>query len=95
MAQFDVAYFKEQGQNMIVIPLDASYGNKTNTEQSKIRNSLEICARSAGLVGSVVTVWDAGGGRMGFLAPSQWQPFFSSFTLSDVARNINKTLTCN
>ena len=94
MAQFEIAHLREQGQDMIIIPLDDSYGYKSNVAQNRILNELQMYARAAGLAGTVVTVWDTGNGRMGFLAPSQWQPFFSSMSLYDVAANLNKTLIC-
>lgn len=52
------------------------------------------CASQAGLAGTVALVWNAGAGRMGYLAPPQWQPFFRSLSLSRVAANINRSLTC-
>jgi hypothetical protein len=76
MAEFHVAHLRQQGQNMIIIPLDREFGHKTNGEQNEIRASLQACARGAGLAGTVVPVWDAGGGRMAFLAPAPWRPFF-------------------
>ncbi len=95
MSQYKIAHIREQGQDMILIPLERSYGSRSNSEQNEIRDALQIYARSAGLAGSVVTVWDAGGGRMGFLGPSQWRPFLSSIGLNQVFASINKTLTCD
>jgi hypothetical protein len=57
--------------------------------------ALQVCARAAGLAGTVVPVWDAGGGRMAFIAPRPWHPFFKSLRLQTVAQNINKRLTCS
>lgn len=94
MAQYDIAHIREQGNQMIIVPLDHSYGYKSNQEQNDICSALQVCATSAGLAGRVVTVWDAGGGRMGFLAPTPWHPFFSSISLQDVFASINKTLKC-
>jgi len=95
MAQFRIAHIREQGQDMIIVPLEDSFRYKSNREQNEIRAALQMCARGAGLAGTVVPVWDAGGGRMGFLAPQLWQPFFSGLDLAWVAANINKTLTCD
>lgn len=94
MTSFDVAHFREQGQQVIVVFVDSSFGRKSNSAQNDIRSSLQGCARGAGLAGSVVPVWDAGGGRMGFLAPTNWQNFFRGLSLSTLARNVNKKLTC-
>ena len=92
---FEVAHFNEQGQQVIAILVASSFGHKANSEQNRICVELQQYASSAGLAGTVVPVWDAGGGRMGFLAPSQWRSFFSSLTLGDIAININRELTCH
>jgi len=94
MPTYDVAHLREQGQDMIVVVVASSFGARTNTEQNRVRDQLQACARSAGLAGTVVPVWDAGAGRMGFLAPTPWQSFFRSLSLQHVALNINKKLTC-
>ena len=70
------------------------WGHKSNSEQNKICAELQACATSAGLAGIVVPVWDNGGGRMGFLAPTQWHAFFGSITLADIASTVNRKLTC-
>lgn len=95
MAEFEVAHFREQGQDMIVIPLKRSFGNKPQSEQDEVHASLQACATSAGLRGRAVLVWDSGGGRMAFRAPKQWHPFFRSLDLRTVAANINRKLTCD
>ena len=94
MAEFRIAHLREQGQDMIIIPLDHNFGQKANSVQNEIRHSLQVCARAAGLAGTVVPVWDAGGGRIRFLAPQQWRGFFSNINLAIVAQNLNKVLTC-
>lgn len=94
MARFEVAHLREQGQDIIIVVVDRSFGYKSNAEQNQIRASIQACATSAGLAGTVVPVWDNGGGRMAFLAPRPWAPFFQSMTLADVAANINRELTC-
>jgi len=94
MPDFEVAHFREQGQDMVVIPLNRSFGSKSSAEKNELRASLQACASAAGLRGTVVLVWDAGNGRMGFLAPDPWQPFFRSLSLAQVAQNLNRLLTC-
>lgn len=94
MAQYRIAHLREQGQDMIIVPLDNSFDRKPQTEQEEIIDSLQMYARSAGLAGTVVPVWESGG-RMMFIAPRPWHPFFQSLSLRAVFANINKTLTCN
>ena len=94
MTDFDVAHLRQQGQDMIIVLLSHQFQFKTDEERSDVVAGLQMCARQAGLAGTVVPVWDAGGGRMAFIAPRPWHPFFQSLDLGSVARNVNKRLTC-
>lgn len=94
METFKVAHFQEQGQQIIVVFLNHQFSYKTQEEQNEICSHLQFCATNAGLAGTVVPVWDAGGNRMGFLAPQPWHPFFRSVSLGQLAANINRELTC-
>ena len=90
MPRFDVAHIREQGVDLIIIPLDSAFGRKTSSDQHQIIEELQMRARAAGLAGTVVPVWDSGGGRMAFIAPPKWHPFFTSLNLAFVATNVNK-----
>ena len=94
MNKFDVAYIQHKGVDLIIIPLKSSFGRKTTTEQNQTAAALQSYASVAGLAGTVVPIWDAGGRRMGFLAPSKWSAFFQSIDLTFVSRNINRQLIC-
>ena len=94
MNKFKVAHIREQGVDLIIIPLEREFGHKSPSDQGDIAESLQICASSAGLAGTVVPVWDAGGGRLGFLAPQNFHPYFRSINLQFVLLNANRELTC-
>jgi len=94
MPSFDVAHIREQGQNIIIVPMDRSFGHMTHQQRAEQAALLQQYAASAGLAGTVVPVWDSGGGRMAFLAPTPWHPFFRNVSLRFVAANINRRLTC-
>jgi hypothetical protein len=93
MPKFDVAHIRQQGQDIIVIPLESSFGNRISSDQRATILELQMRSRAAGLAGTVVPVWDAGSGRMGFIAPQQWHPYFQSISLQFVAANINRSLS--
>jgi hypothetical protein len=95
MPSYDVAHIREQGVDLIIVPLQATFASKSKSAQNEVLSFLQECATSAGLAGAVIPVWDAGGGRMGFLAPPNWHSFFKSITLAFVAANINRKLTCS
>lgn len=95
MSEFEVAHIHEQGQNMIIVFVNARVGSMSNMERAEIMASLQACASSAGLAGSVVLVWKTNSGRTEFSAPRSWHPFFKSISYDELAININKELTCN
>lgn len=95
METFEVAHINEQGQDIIIVVVTSSFGTFGRTEQNRLKNLLQVAANSAGLKGTVVPVWDGGLGRLAFLAPAPWLPFFRSLSLQDVALSINRTLTVN
>lgn len=92
MSHFDIAHIRKDGQSMIIAPVSHDFGLKSSAAQQAIIVGLQLAARAAGLAGTVVPVWDAGG-RMMFIAPRPWHPFFRSISLNYVAANINKRLT--
>ena len=93
MADFDVAHINHQGVDLIIVPLDTSFGYKSQSEQDSITRGLQVCAASAGLAGTVVPVWVSNGG-MAFIAPQAWHPFFQSIDMRYVAMKVNRRLTC-
>jgi hypothetical protein len=53
MASFDIAHLREQGQDMIIVPLDSSFGHKSSGEQQQAIDALQASSRSAGLAGTL------------------------------------------
>lgn len=93
MATLKIAHLREQGIDLIIVPLESGFGLKSSGEQSEIVESIQWCAHSAGLAGTVVPVWREGGGHR-FIAPTNWHSFFKSFGWNDIVANLNKELTC-
>jgi hypothetical protein len=92
MPSFNVAHIREQGVDLIIIPLEGSFGSKSSADQNGIVAELEMRAHSAGLAGTVVPVWRSGG-RLNFLAPPGYHPFFRSISGEFIDRNINRRLS--
>ena len=92
MPHFKVAHVREQGVDLIIIPLDKAFGWKSAADQDAAIHELQDRANAAGLAGTVVPIWDGGGGRMKFMAPQAWHPFFRGLTLRAVAMNVNKEI---
>ena len=45
MPSFDVAHLREQGQDMIIAPLERSFGQKSNSDQNLFMRQLQARAK--------------------------------------------------
>jgi hypothetical protein len=88
MPSYKVAHLREQGQDMIIVPLDSSFGRKPSSEQNAFMDELQVRANSAGLRGRVAAVWSGG-----FWAPNPWHPFFRTFSVRHAQANINQEIS--
>jgi hypothetical protein len=64
MPRLKVAHLREQGQDMIIVPLDRAFGSQSPQDQDDPITEIQLRAHAVGLAGTVVPVWDGGGGRM-------------------------------
>jgi hypothetical protein len=92
MPRFKIAHVKEQGIELIIIPLESTFGDKTPEDQRLVVDDLQRHAMVAGLAGNVVPVWKSGKSRMGFFAPPNWHPFFKTLTFGRVVASLNREL---
>jgi hypothetical protein len=88
MPSYKVAHLREQGQDMIIVPLDSSFGRQSSSDQNAFMSDFQVRAASAGLRGGVAAVWNGG-----FWAPNPWHPFFRSFSVRQAQANINKEIS--
>jgi hypothetical protein len=93
MPNLKVAHVRQQGIDLVIAPLERDFGYKTTQDQQEIIGEIQLRSRSAGLAGTVVPVWDNGGGRMAFIAPNNWHPFFRGLSLRSVWANVNRELS--
>jgi hypothetical protein len=91
MPRFKVAHVREQGVDLVIIPLESSFGSKLPDEQHQIMEEFQAHSMAAGLAGAVIPVWPQGR-SMAFVAPRNWHPFFNSLSLDSVLANVNKEL---
>lgn len=61
MPRFKIAHSREQGVDLIIVPLDDNFGYKSEADQVAAIDELQVRARSAGLAGTVVPVWNQSG----------------------------------
>lgn len=88
MRQLKVAYFKRIGIELILVPLDRAFGNKSHSEKSEIIRNLHLDATASGMKGTVVPIWNDDGHRH-FIAPMELHPFLRGFRWSEVMDSVN------
>ncbi len=92
MAKYKIAHIREQGQDMIIVPLDSLFGIKSSAVQNEVYEEFSRRSASAGLRGKVVLIWKNGKNTK-FIAPRPWISFFKSISYNHILRNINKELS--
>jgi hypothetical protein len=92
MLTVGVAHVREQGHDMIIVPLDASFGERTTTQQNAAIAAIRRAAASAGMQGTIVIFWEDASGRMNFLGPLPSSPFLQEIDMRWIAANINRQL---
>ena len=92
MPKLKVAHIREQGQDMLIFPLDQSFGNKSSVDQNDALAELECRAHNAGLAGQAVAIWQHGS-HTHFRGPSNWQSFLRSISMGWVLSNVNRELS--
>ena len=93
-SKVQIAHIKEQGQDMIFIPMNSKFGARSTKDQYLIVDALESCARNARLAGGVAVLWESNE-RTYSIGPKPWQIFLKSIDMNYVKRRVNKELTCN
>src|SRR5467141_1535300 len=92
MPTFQVAHLHHDGQDVIIVPVDRSFGKRSPAEQARIQEAFQRSAVGADIPGVVVPVWEDASGRMAFRAPPPWHEFFKSIDMVYVARALNRSL---
>lgn len=87
-----VAHIREQNVDLIIVPLNAGFGTQSPDQQQAGIEAIRKAAAAANLAGDVIPVWDAGGGRMSFIALKPYHPYFQSINLEFVFANLNQDL---
>jgi hypothetical protein len=89
---YEIAHIREQGVDMIIVPLESSFGLQSDQAQRGFIAELTRRARGARLAGGVVPVWEEGS-SFAFIAPPNWHGFFRSIDMFYVGCAVNKTLS--
>jgi hypothetical protein len=93
MPTFQVAHLQHQGHDLIIVPVDRSFGGRSPSEQSRIQEAFQRSAATAAIPGVVVPVWEDASGRMAYRAPPPLHDFFKSIDMVYVATALNRSLS--
>ena len=92
MPSFKCAHIREQGIDLVIVPVNSSFGHKSDSDQQDTIDAMQTAASSAGHAGTVVPIWNIGK-RTVFIAPPNWHPFFKSIQWNDVLATVNKEIS--
>jgi hypothetical protein len=93
MPTFQVAQLRHDGRDLIIVPVDRSFGKRSPTEQARIQEAFQRSAAAVDMPGVVVPVWEDSTGRMAFRAPPPWHDFLKSIDMIYVATALNRNLS--
>ena len=93
MPVFQVAHIRRDSQDIIIVPVDRTFGKRSPSEQARIQEAFQRSAVSVEMPGVVVPVWEDAAGRMAFRAPPPWHEFLKSIDMVYVATALNRTLS--
>jgi hypothetical protein len=92
MPSLELAHIREQGQDMLIFPLDDSFGRKTESDRAAMLTMLERRAHAAGLAGGAVAIWEHGS-HTHFMGPRPWRPFLEGIDMDWVWANVNREIS--
>ena len=93
MPTFQVAHLRHEGHDLIIVPVDRTFGARSPSEQSRIQEAFQRSAAAADIPGVVIPVWEDPSGRMAFRAPPPLHEFFKSIDMVYVATALNRSLS--
>jgi hypothetical protein len=93
MPTFQVASLRHEDRDVIIVPVDRSFGKRSPAEQARIQEAFQRSAAASDIPGIVVPVWEDTTGRMAFRAPPPWYEFFKSIDMVYVATALNRSLS--
>jgi len=93
MPTFQVAQLHQGGLDVIIVPVDRSFGKRSPAEQARIQEAFQRSAVAVEMRGVVVPVWEDASGRMVFRAPPPFHDFLKSIDMVYVATALNRTLS--
>jgi hypothetical protein len=93
MPSFKVAHIHREGQEMIIFPVAAEFGQLPGMDQDRELAFLGSQANRAGLRGVAVVVWETSLGQVTFRAPIACYSCLSGINMEYVMANVNREIS--
>jgi hypothetical protein len=93
MPRFMVAHVRRQNVDLILVPLEGDFERYPREEQAALVAELRERSLQAGLMGTVVPVWQGANEHMKFVAPRNLHPIFQGIDVSWVLASVNRELS--
>ena len=91
MAKYRVAQLTHEGENVILVPVDRSFGKRAQEHREQELVKLRAAAASTGLNGTVVIIWDSAGSVAAF-GPDKWKNFAENLRWTSLRTKMNSDL---
>jgi len=89
---YKIAHIREQGKDVILIPITNVNNELTNEKLNEIRRIFQTHAIQTKLSGDVCLVWEFNN-KLCFLAPNQWKAFCTSLNMRIIKQYLNQEMT--
>lgn len=92
MPRYEVAHIREQGQDIILIALDESFGRQSEADRQAALLEFTMRCRAAGLRGHVAILWPVGA-QTHFIGPQNWHRYLESINLAYAISQRNRWIS--
>jgi hypothetical protein len=94
MPKYKVAQLSYEGENVILVPMDRSFGKRPQEQKDQELSKLQAAADATGLNGKLVIIWDAAGSVAAF-GPDKLKGYAESLRWTSLRTKMNCDLDCD
>jgi hypothetical protein len=93
MTKYRVAQLPFEGQNVILVPFDRSFGKRPQENKEQDLVKIQKSAELSGFEGQAVIIWDAGG-KVAAYGPDKYKEFAEGLKWTSLRSKMNRDLEC-
>ena len=92
MPHYKVAHVRDQDVEYLLLPVESSFGQKTDEEQRAFVEECQSGALASELQGAIVVVWEDDKGHTQFRSPLSFRAVCNDWTLRRVLAGLNQEI---